>query len=178
LKAKIWQCWCSILVSWYFQHHDAYSYNSDEKALIISFLTNRRLVRTPPTISKNATVASWWKGSSKNDSSSLYSMMFEDNVGEDELSAKTSYTIDINDSNYIDYLAPHPTMFDNEIPLGRDTFKKVYTQLISALNDVRIQKTTNSTLSAMWDGKSQNTCIGQVKASAVVVESDDIEFYD
>jgi hypothetical protein len=54
-------------------------------------------------------------------------MMFEDNVGEGELSAQTSYTIDINDSNYIDNLAPDPTMFDNEVPLGMDTLKKVYT---------------------------------------------------
>jgi hypothetical protein len=104
-------------------------------------------------------------------------MMLEDNVGEDGLAAQSSYTIDINDSNYIDNLAPHPTMFDNEVPLGEDTFKKVYTQLISALNDVRIQKSTNSTLSAVWDGKSRNTFIGQGKASAVVVESDDIIFF-
>jgi hypothetical protein len=69
-------------------------------------------------------------------------------------------------------------MFDNKVPLGEDTFKKVYTQLISALNDVRVQKSTNSTLSAIWNGKSLNTFIGQEKASAVVVESDDIEFYD
>jgi hypothetical protein len=126
----------------------------------------------------NAEVASWWKGSSKSNSSSLHSMMFEDNVGEDVLSAQSSYTIDINDSNYIDNLAPHPTMFDNEVPLGEDTFKKVYTKLIKALNDVRIQKSTNSFLSAVWNGKSQNTFIGQVKASAVVVESDDIDFFD
>jgi hypothetical protein len=46
------------------------------------------------------------------------------------------------------------------------------------LNDVRVQKITNSTLSAVWNGKSLNTFSGQVKASAVVVESDDIEFYD
>ncbi len=52
-------------------------------------------------------------------------MMFEDNVGGDELSAQSSYTIDINDSNYIDNLAPDPTMFDNEVPSGEDTFKKV-----------------------------------------------------
>jgi hypothetical protein len=69
-------------------------------------------------------------------------------------------------------------MFDNEVPLGMDTLKKVHTQLISALNDVRIQKSTNSTLSAMWNGKSQNTYIGQVKASSVVVECDDIDFFD
>ncbi len=59
-------------------------------------------------------------------------------MGEDGLSAQSSYTIDINDSNYIDNLAPHPTMFDNEVPLGENTFKNLYTQLIRALNDVRI----------------------------------------
>ncbi len=65
-------------------------------------------------------------------------MMFEDNVGEDGLSSQSSYNIDIDDSNYIDNLAPDPTMFDNEVPLGMDTLKKVYTQLISALDDQKI----------------------------------------
>jgi hypothetical protein len=69
-------------------------------------------------------------------------------------------------------------MFDNKVPLGIDTFKKVHTQLISALNDVRIQKSTNSTLSALWNEKSQNTYFGQVKASSVVVKCDDIDFFD
>ncbi len=129
-------------------------------------------------MSKNVEVSSWWKGSSKSNASSLHSMMFEDNVGEDGLSALSSYTIDINDTNYIDNLAPDPTMFDNEIPLGMNTLKKVCTQLISALKDVRIQKSTNSTLSALWNGKSQNTYINQVKASSVVVECDGIDFFD
>jgi hypothetical protein len=80
-----------------FQRHNAYSYNSDKKALIISLLLNRKLVRTPPTMSKNAEVSSLWRGSSKSNSSSLHSMMFEDNVGEDGLSAQSSYTLDIND---------------------------------------------------------------------------------
>jgi hypothetical protein len=123
-------------------------------SLIISLLKNCKLVRTPPTVFKNAEVSSWRKQTSKSDSSSLHSMMVEDNVGEDGISAQSSYTIDINDSNYIDNLAPHPTMFDNEVPLGMYTLKKVYTQLICALNDVRVQKITNSTLSALWNGKS------------------------
>jgi hypothetical protein len=46
-------------------------------------------------------------------------MLFEDNVQEDGLSAQSSYTIDINDSNYIDKLAPHPTIFNNKVSLGR-----------------------------------------------------------
>jgi hypothetical protein len=56
-----------------FQCHNAYSYNSDKKVLIISLLINRKLVRTPPTMSKNAEVSSWWRGSSKSYSSSLHS---------------------------------------------------------------------------------------------------------
>jgi hypothetical protein len=96
-------------------------------------------------------------------------MMFEDNVGEGGLSAQTSHTIDINDLSYIDNLTLHPALFDNKVPFGDDTLKKVYTQLITALNDVRIQKSTSATLSAIWNGKSLNTFIGQVKASDVII---------
>ncbi len=74
----------------------------------------------------NAEVASWWwKGRAKSDSSSLPSMMFEDNVREDGLSAQSSYTNVINDSKSVDNLAPHPTMFDNEVPLGEDSVHSV-----------------------------------------------------
>ena len=58
-----------------FQRHNAYSYNYGKKELIISLLTNCKLVRTPPTVSKNAEVSSWWRGSSTSNSSSLHSMM-------------------------------------------------------------------------------------------------------
>jgi hypothetical protein len=51
-------------------------------------------------VTVSAEVASWWKGNAKSDYSSLPSMMFEDNVGEDGLSTQSLYTIDINDSNY------------------------------------------------------------------------------
>ncbi len=66
--------------------------------------------------------------------------MLEDNVGEDGLSAQSSYIIDIKYSNFIDILAPDPAMFDSEVLLGADALNKVYTQLIMALNEVRIQK--------------------------------------
>ncbi len=54
----------------------------------------------------------------------------------------------------------------------------MYSQLIIALNDVRVQKSTKSTLSVIWNGKSVDTYIAQVKARDVVLDSDDIEFYD
>ncbi len=44
-------------------------------------------------MSKNTEVSSWWKGSSKSNSSSLHSMMFEDNVGEDRPSAHLTLLI-------------------------------------------------------------------------------------
>ncbi len=43
---------------------------------------------------------------------------------------------------------------------------------------MRVQKSTNSTLSAIRNGKSLNYVIGQVETSDVVVKSDDIKFYD
>ncbi len=51
-------------------------------------------------------------------------MMFEDNVGEDGLSAQSSYIINISDSNYIENLAPDPDMFDNEIFWSIILYKK------------------------------------------------------
>jgi hypothetical protein len=96
------------------------------------------LVKTPQNVTINAEVSSWNK-SPWIDSSLLLSMMFEVNVGEEGLSAHSSYTIDINDSNFIDNLAPHPASFDNKVPFGDDSLKKVYTQLTTGLNDVRVQ---------------------------------------
>jgi hypothetical protein len=145
MSMLVFNC-CIMVFSPLFWCHNAYSYNSEQKALIISLLMTHKLIITQQTLTVNAEVASWWKWRAKSDSSSLPSMMFEDNVGEDGLSAQSSYTIDINDSNYIDNLATHPTNFYNKAPLVEDTFKKVYTQMISALNDVRIHKSTNSTL--------------------------------
>ncbi len=113
---------------------------SDEEELIKKLLTSRRLVRISPTRSKIAEVALWWKESSKSNTSLFHSMMFEDNLGEDGLSAQSSYIINISDSNYIENLAPDPDMFDNEIVLEHDILQKVYTKLIEALNEVRIKK--------------------------------------
>jgi hypothetical protein len=104
-------------------------------------------------------------------------MMFEDNVGEDGLSAQSSYIIDINDSNFIKNLAPDPAMFDSEVLLEHDTLQKVYTKLIEALNEVRIKKYRFNPI-CIVEWKSHNTYIGQVKAKSVVVEYDDIEFFD
>jgi hypothetical protein len=84
-----------------FQCHNALSYTSDEKELIKRLLTSRRLVRISPTRSKNVEISSWWKGSSKSNTSLFHSKMFEDNVGEDGLSAQSSYIINISDQTIL-----------------------------------------------------------------------------
>jgi hypothetical protein len=135
------------------------------------------LTKIPAKVGLNAEVASRTK-SNWNVSSVLPSMIFEDNVGEDGLSSQSTYTVDINEKNYIDLLSPHQTLFDNKVHSGNKLLKKVYSQLIIALNDVRAQKSTKSALSAIWNWKSVDTYIAQVKARDVVINSDDIEFYD
>ena len=60
-------------------------------------------------------------------------MMFEDNVGEDGLSAQSSYTININDSKYIDNLAPHTAMFDNKVLFGDNTLKTMKVMTLNLL---------------------------------------------
>ncbi len=97
---------------------------------------------------------------------------------EDRLSSQSTYAVDIDDKNYIEVLSPNLALFDNEVSSGNKFFKCVYTQLINALNDLRVQKCTKTTLSAVWNGKSVNTYIAQVKAKDVVTDSNNIEFYD
>ncbi len=58
------------------------------------------------------------------------------------------------------------------------TLVQMYTQFTCALNDVRVQISSNSTLFAVWQGRFVNTLIAQVMAEGVVINSDDIEFHD
>jgi hypothetical protein len=168
---------CILVFFTTFQCHNASTYNYEEKALIICLMTNCKLTKTPAKAGLNAKVASWTK-SNWNVSSILPSMILEDNVGEDGLFSQSTYTLYINDKNYIDLLSPHPALFRSKVPIENDILKKVYSQLIIALNDVRVQKSMESSLSAIWNGKSVDTYIAQVKAKDVVIDSDDIEFYD
>ncbi len=87
--------------------HNASSYNSEQKALIISLLTSRKLVKTPGTVTVKLRLFPCWKGNAKSDSSSFSSMLIKDNVGEHGLSARSSYMIDTNDENYIDNPSSH-----------------------------------------------------------------------
>jgi hypothetical protein len=69
-------------------------------------------MRTSPNI--NAEVASW----NKSNKSISSSMVLESNVGEDGLSAQSTYGVNIEDKNEIELLLPRAEMFGNEVYLG------------------------------------------------------------
>ncbi len=54
----------------------------------------------------------------------------------------------------------------------------IYTQLLKASNEIRLQNTAKSTLVMKFKSKSVNTFIAQVKAKEPVTDSNDIEFQD
>jgi hypothetical protein len=70
---------------------------------------------TSTTISLNAEVASW----NKSNKSISLSMVLESNVGEDGLSAQSTYGVNIEDKNEIELLLPRAEMFGNEVYLGK-----------------------------------------------------------
>ena len=55
---------------------------------------------------------------------------------------------------------------------------RVYTKLLKALNEIRLQIATNFQPVMKFKGKFFNTFIAQVKAKEFVIDVDDIEFED
>ncbi len=68
-------------------------------------------------------------------------------------------------------------MFHNKLSIESDDLKLIYTMLMKAVNKLRIQTSTKTTLSMICNGKSVNNHIAQVPARSVTIQMDDIEFY-
>jgi hypothetical protein len=69
-------------------------------------------------------------------------------------------------------------MFHNELSIGSDDLKLIYTMLMKAVNELRTQTSTKTNLSMICNGKSVNTHIAQVPARSVTIQMEDIEFYE
>jgi hypothetical protein len=67
---------------------------------------------------------------------SLIKMFFDDNVGDDGLSAQSTYSTNISDSNYVASLTPNEDMLKRTIPCSLP-LNKIYSLFIKALNEVR-----------------------------------------
>jgi hypothetical protein len=91
-------------------------------------------------------------------------------VGEDELSCQSIYEDDMKEIQPI-----YEGLFGNEKKLQVDQLLSIYTKLVEALNEIRLQVASNETVMKV-KGQSYNTYIAQLKANKFVSDVDDIEF--
>jgi hypothetical protein len=66
--------------------------------------------------------------------------MFEDNVGEDGLSSQSTYNLNIEDPDNLDFLSPNPKMF-NASTLSPEALSNMYSTFIKALNKLGVDYT-------------------------------------
>ncbi len=69
-------------------------------------------------------------------------------IGEDGLSSQSSYDVRIDNPHYIESIAPNPKALIDSLPTN-EAMKKSYEILVKAVNDMRIQASSNDTLSAI-----------------------------
>jgi hypothetical protein len=96
-------------------HNNVPIQNEDMLGLIVDIIMSCKMPITSITISLNAEVASW----NKSNKSISLSMVLESNVGEDGLSAQSTYGVNIEDKNENELLLPRAEMFGNEVYLGK-----------------------------------------------------------
>jgi hypothetical protein len=91
------------------------------------------------------------------------STIFNESIGEDGLSSQSTY---------------NPKLLQHPLPSNED-LKTSYEILVKAVNDMRIQSSSNNTLSAIdHNGRTFNTNIAEMHATRVCLSIDDVEFYE
>ena len=114
-----------------------------------------------------------WSTSTRTTSSTLPTMNFEGIVGKDELTSQSTYDVGTKE------IQPHyEGLFGNETPIQEDQLLCIYTKLLKALNEIRLQNATNFGRVMKFKGKSFNTFVAQVKEKELVTYVDDIEVED
>ncbi len=73
-------------------------------------------------------------------------MVFEDNVGEDGLSTKSTYKENIDCPYYKEAIAPNPKVL-NELKTSEKDLKKVYQVLMKEVNHLQLQIDSKKKLS-------------------------------
>jgi hypothetical protein len=81
-------------------------------------------------------VFSWTTNGKATTAGSL--LVFEDNVGEDGLSSKSTYKVNIDDPYYKASIAPNPRVLDDLKP-SKKQLEKVYGGIMKQVNDLRLQ---------------------------------------
>jgi hypothetical protein len=130
-----------------------------------------------PLAQLNSMVSSWTANGKATTAGSL--LVFEDNVGEDQLSSQSTYKVNIDCLYYKEAIAPNPKVL-NSLKPSKEQLEKVYGGIMKEVNDLRLQIDSKKTLSCIdRQGKSFNTSIAEVQAKNVVFwPLDDIELVD
>ena len=103
---------------------------------------------------------------------------FNESIGEDGLSSQSTYDVRFDNPHHIESIAPNPKVLFNSLPSNED-MKKSYKILVKAVNDMRIQSSSNNTLSAIdRNGRTFNTNIAEMHATRVCLDIDDVEFHE
>jgi hypothetical protein len=123
----------------------------------------------------NSEVSSW---NTKRQIFPSSSTIFNESIGEDGLSSQSTYDVRLDNPHHIESIAPNPKVLCNSLPIKED-MKKSYKFLLKAVNDMRIQSSSNNTLSAIdRNGRSFNTNIAEMHATRVCLDIDDVEFHE
>jgi len=73
------------------------------------------------------------------------SSIFDDNIGEDGLSAQSMYEKNIDDSNYQNALCPNQKLLDEVTP-SHPGVKKIYVSVVRVINNLLMQISKNDTM--------------------------------
>jgi curved DNA-binding protein CbpA len=148
------------------------------KAAVKSVSTNMTSQRSGSTncmSQLNSEVSSW---NTKRQIFPSSSTIFNESISEDGLSSQSTYDVSFDNPHHIESIAPNPKVLFNSLPSNED-MKKSFEILVKAVNDMRIQSSSNNTLSAIdRNGRTFNTNIAEMHATRVCLSIDDVEFHE
>jgi len=123
----------------------------------------------------NSEVTSW---NTKRQIFPSSSSIFNESIGEDGLSSKSTDDVRFDNPHHIEAIAPNPKLLQHPLSSNGD-MNKSYKILVKAVNEMRIQLSTKDTLSAIdQNGCTFNTNIAEIYVRNVCLLHDDVGFYE
>jgi hypothetical protein len=132
--------------------------------------------KVTPQSKLNAKVESW---PTRKVTNTVSSSIFDDNIGEDGLSAQSIYENNFDDSNYQKALCPNQKLL-HKVTTSHPGVRKIYVSVLQVINNLIAQiSMKNTRTTSGGQEKSIKTNIAEVHASRVsCFPLDDIEFFE
>jgi hypothetical protein len=131
----------------FMHHHPVDDLDEYRNAIYFSLSNTQQSTKTTKItrhMKLNDKVATW----SQKLKTVFLSRNHDNNVGDDGLSAQSTYSINISDSNYIASLTPNEDMLKRTVAFSLP-LEKIYSFFLMALNEVRSLFTSKMTLSSL-----------------------------